>query len=137
MPTETGRFSATGEITGSGASEKKTRASNTFGMTGKDGAAAVWMPMQIWCGPFITWMGIRWRKPVSTEWISKTSCGVNFQGRIRNSGACIPMMHREILWRHRKTARIITIPMIQREESLANGHGERRFMKTIMMHAAA
>ena len=34
MPTETGRFSATGEITGSGASEKKTRASNTFGMTG-------------------------------------------------------------------------------------------------------
>ena len=53
-----------------------------------------------------------------------------------NSGACIPMMHREILWRHRKTARIITIPMIQREESLANGRGERRFMKTIMMHAA-
>ena len=59
MPTETGRFSATGEITGSGASEKKTRASNTFGMTGKDGAAAVWMPMQIWCGPFITWMELR------------------------------------------------------------------------------
>ena len=57
-------------------------------------------------------------------------------GQILNSGACIPMMHREILWRHRKTARIITIPMIQREESLANGHGERRFMKTIMMQKA-
>ena len=24
----------------------------------------------------------------------------------------------------------------KKEESLANGHGERRFMKTIMMHAA-
>ena len=39
MLTETGRFSATREITGSGASEKKTRASNTFDMTGKDGAS--------------------------------------------------------------------------------------------------
>ena len=34
-------------LTGSGVSEKKTRASNTFGRTGKDSAAAVWMPMQI------------------------------------------------------------------------------------------
>ena len=60
--------------------------------------------------------------PVSTEWET-----VNIHWTT---------MHWEILWRHRKTARIITIPMIQREESLANGRGERRFMKTIMMQKA-